>query len=171
MGSLGEEEQMNQTPNAQLPTPNVEFSAVGTTSNIKHRTSNILWRILDFIVAAVFIYAGLAKIFDLDHLTANLGHLRFGNVFGDLRQLSFTNPVEFASGIDNYKVLPWPVSVALAFYLPWLEIFCGLALVVRFFYRSALLILGVMTLPCPLVTIAAKVRGLDITCGCFCHAS
>ena len=72
MGKLGEEEQMNQTPNAQLPTPNVEFSAVGTTSNIKHRTSNILWRILDFIVAAVFIYAGLAKIFDLRTLAGSI---------------------------------------------------------------------------------------------------
>ena len=97
-----------------------------------------------FVVAGIFIYAGAIKAFD---------------------------PVQFAGDVDNYKVLPWPVSVALAFYLPWLEIFCALALIVRFFYRGALSILGVLILLFTLATIAAKVRGLDITCGCFGHAS
>src|SRR5262245_57354442 len=67
-----------------------------TTSNIKHQPSYILWRILDFVLAGIFIYAGVVKAID---------------------------PVQFASDIDNFKILPWPVSVALAFYLPWLEIF------------------------------------------------
>ena len=81
------------------------------------------------------------------------------------------DPVQFASDIDNYKILPWPVSVALAFYLPWLEIFCGLALIVRYFYRGAISILMILILVFTLATIAAKIRGLDITCGCFGHAS
>src|SRR6266498_5093935 len=72
------------------------------------------WRIVDVIVAGIFIYAGIIKAFD---------------------------PVQFASDIDNYKILPWPVCVALAFYLPWLEIFCALGLVFRFLYRGALSIL------------------------------
>jgi len=143
---------MKETPNAQRSTPkvfasrqlNVEILAEGNTSNIKLRTSNILWRILDFVLAAIFIYAGALKAFD---------------------------PVQFASDIDNYKILPWPVSVALAFYLPWLEIFCALGLVFRFLYRGALSILSVSIVVFTLATIAAKVRGLDITCGCFGHAS
>src|SRR5438445_12248409 len=102
------------------------------------------WRIVDVIVAGIFIYAGAIKALD---------------------------PVQFASDIDNYKILPWPVSVALAFYLPWLEIFCGFALVVRFLYRGALSILTALILVFTLATIAAKARGLDITCGCFGHAS
>ena len=128
------------------------------TSNIEPRTSNIelprdvgslgvwrvLWRILDFAVAGIFIYAGALKAID---------------------------PVQFASDIDNYKILPWPISVALAFYLPWLEIFCALGLVFRFLYRGALSILSASIVVFTLATIAAKVRGLDITCGCFGHAS
>jgi uncharacterized membrane protein YphA (DoxX/SURF4 family) len=128
------------------------------TSNIEPRTSNIelpsdvgslgvwrvLWRILDFVLAGIFIYAGVLKAFD---------------------------PVQFASDIDNYKILPWPVSVALAFYLPWLEIFCALGLVFRFLYRGALSILSASIVVFTLATIAANVRGLDITCGCFGHAS
>ena len=99
---------------------------------------------MDVIVAGIFIYAGVLKVLD---------------------------PVQFANDIDNYKILPWPISVALAFYLPWLEIFCGLALVVRLFYRGALSILTVLILVFTLATTAAKIRGLDITCGCFGHAS
>jgi len=102
------------------------------------------WRIVDVIVAGIFIYAGAIKALD---------------------------PVQFASDIDNYKIVPWPVSVVLAFYLPWLEIFCGFALVVRLLYRGALSISTALILVFTLATVAAKVRGLDITCGCFGHAS
>src|SRR5207245_9452061 len=87
------------------------------------------------------------------------------------RAIKALYPVQFASDIDNYKIVPWPISVALAFYLPWLEIFCGFALVVRFLYRGALSILTALILVFTLATVAAKVRGLDITCGCFGHAS
>lgn len=141
---MAEEKQMNQTPNIQRPTLKSDVSADGTTSNVKHRKSNILWRIVDFILAGIFIYAGALKALD---------------------------PVQFASDIDNYKILPWSVSVALAFYLPWLEIFCALGLVFRFSYRGALSILAALIVTFTLATIAAKVRGLDITCGCFGHAS
>jgi putative oxidoreductase len=144
MGSVGEKEQMNQTPNVERPTSNLHVLGSDATSNVKHRTANIFWRILDFVVAGLFIYAGGIKALD---------------------------PVQFANDIDNYKLLPWPISVALAFYLPWLEIFCGLALIVRLFYRGALALLTLLIVVFTLATIAAKARGLDITCGCFGHAS
>jgi uncharacterized membrane protein YphA (DoxX/SURF4 family) len=162
---------MNQTPNAERPTLNVELSADATTSNVKHQRSYILWRIFDFVLAAVFIFAGLSKMFDLDHLVADLVHLRFGDALVHFRELSLAGPVEFANGIDNFKLVPWPVSVALAFYLPWLEFSCALGLVFRFLYRGALTLLITLMVVFTLAVTAAKVRGLDITCGCFGHAS
>lgn len=140
------QEEMNKTPNAQLSTPNAERSEQSTLGVGRSALDGgrFLWRILDFAVAGIFIYAGALKAID---------------------------PVQFASDIDNYKILPWPVSVAVAFYLPWLEIFCALALVFRFFYRGALSILSASIVVFTFATIAAKVRGLDITCGCFGHAS
>jgi putative oxidoreductase len=102
------------------------------------------WRILDLIVGGVFIYAGVLKVLD---------------------------PVQFGIDIDNYKTLPWFITARFAFYLPWLEIFCGLALIFRFLYRGGLSILSALTLIFIGATIAAKARGLDITCGCFGHAS
>ncbi len=131
---------MNQTPNIEHRTSNIELpSDVGSLGIWR-----VLSRILNVVLAGIFIYAGILKAID---------------------------PVQFASDIDNYKILPWPVSVALAFYLPWLEIFCALGLVFRFLYRGALSILSASTVVFTLATIAAKVRGLDITCGCFGHAS
>src|SRR5437588_7100739 len=105
---------------------------------------NIFWRIVDLVVGGIFIYAGVLKLLD---------------------------PVQFANDIDNYKTLPWFISVRLAFYLPWLEIFCGLAVIFRFLYRGGLSILTALIAVFIAATIAAKMRGLDITCGCFGHAS
>jgi putative oxidoreductase len=137
---MAEEEQMNETSNIEHRTSNIESpSDVASFGNWR-----VLWRILDFVIAGIFIYAGVLKALD---------------------------PVQFASDIDNYKILPWTVSVALAFYLPWLEMFCALGLVFRFLYRGALSILIALIAVFTLATIAAKVRGLDITCGCFGHVS
>ncbi|MFL6499749.1 MAG: MauE/DoxX family redox-associated membrane protein [Candidatus Udaeobacter sp.] len=164
---------MNKTPNAQLPTSNAEPSEHSTLGVGRSALDvrRFLWRIVDFVLAGIFIFAGLTKILDLDHLIADLQHLRVTNAFADLAQLSLASPAEFASDIDNFKILPWPVSVALAFYLPWLEIFCALGLVFRFLYRGALSILSASIVVFTLGIVAAKVRGLDITCGCFGHAS
>ena len=103
-----------------------------------------VWRIVNFIVGGVFVYAGALKALD---------------------------PIGFASDIDNYKILPWTISVGLAFYLPWLEILCGLALIARRLYLGGLSILTALVSIFMIATIAAKIRGLDITCGCFGHAS
>ncbi|MEY2543151.1 MAG: hypothetical protein QOE81_612, partial [Verrucomicrobiota bacterium] len=104
----------------------------------------VFWRIVDLIVGGIFIYAGVIKALD---------------------------PVQFANDIDNYKMLPWSVSVRLALYLPWLEIFCGLAVIFHFLYRGGLSILTALLAVFIGATIFAKMRGLDITCGCFGHAS
>ena len=103
-----------------------------------------VWRILTVIVGGLFVYAGVLKVID---------------------------PVQFGLDIDNYKMLPWFVSVRLAFYLPWLEILCGLAIIFRVLYRGGLSILTLLVLVFIGATVAAKARGLDITCGCFGHAS
>jgi putative oxidoreductase len=105
---------------------------------------NILWRIVALIIGGIFIYAGVMKISD---------------------------PAGFANDIDNYKILPWPLTVRLAFYLPWLEILCGLAVILGLMYRGGLLILTALISLFIAASVIAKARGLDITCGCFGHAS
>lgn len=106
--------------------------------------STIMWRILAIIIGALFVYAGALKAWD---------------------------PVRFAGDIQNYHVLPWALNVRLAFYLPWLEMICGLALIFRRLYSGALAILLSLMLVFIGATIAAKMRGIDISCGCFGHVS
>jgi putative oxidoreductase len=148
---VAQEKQMRETLNTQHSTSNVEsgnaeLSVQRSALNASpaRTVGRFFWRILDLIVAAIFIYAGAIKVFD---------------------------PIQLATDIDNYKILPWTVSVGLAFYLPWLEMFCGLALILRRLYLGGLSILTGLVAVFLVATIAAKVRGLDITCGCFGHAS
>ena len=105
---------------------------------------NLVWRVLAVLLGGLFVYAGAIKIVD---------------------------PMHFAIDIDNYKMLPWAVSVRLAFYLPWLEVLCGLALIVRRLYVGGLSILAALIATFIIASIIAKGRGLDISCGCFGEAS
>ncbi len=104
----------------------------------------IAWRIVDLIVGGLFIYAGVLKVID---------------------------PIQFARDIDNYKILPWSIGVRLAFFLPWLEIFCGLALILRRLYLGGLSILSILMGVFLAASLIAKARGLDISCGCFGRVS
>lgn len=100
----------------------------------------LLLRVLAILAGAAFIYAGVAKLVD---------------------------PLRFASDIANYDIVPWSVAIRVAFYLPWLELICGLALVFQRLFAGALsLTIGLM-----LIFIGAsaitKARGIDVSCGCF----
>ncbi len=105
---------------------------------------NWFWRVLDIVIGGIFIYAGVLKV---------------------------VAPVRFAGDIENYHLIPWTLGVRLAFYLPWLEIFCGVALIVRRMYAGALTILLALIVVFMSANAVAKMRGLDIKCGCFGHAS
>jgi uncharacterized membrane protein YphA (DoxX/SURF4 family) len=148
MGRVAEEAMT--TPNAEHRTPNIELETapsefgVGRSALGVRRFSQLILRLLALIIAAIFIYAGVVKVLD---------------------------PVQFARDIDNYKMLPWSAAVALGLYLPWLEIFCGLALIIRRLYRGAVLLLTGLTIIFIVASVIAKARGLDISCGCFGHVS
>ena len=100
-------------------------------------------RILDFILAAIFIYAGVVKVLD------------------PIASPAISITIKLCPGfLGGPRLLS-----ALA------GDFCGLALIFRFLYRGGLWILGGLTLVFIGAAAVAKVRGLDITCGCFGHAS
>ena len=111
-----------------------------------------VWRIIGVLVGAIFVFAGVTKL-------------------AGVQPLRLLDPMEFARDIDNYKILPWAISVWLALYLPWLEILCGLALIFRRLYAGALSLVLVLLVVFIGASIAAKARGIDIKCGCFGHVS
>jgi putative oxidoreductase len=101
----------------------------------------IVWA-LRVIIAAIFLYAGIAKT---------------------------VAPLRFVTDVNNFHLLPWRAGALLAFYLPWLEIGCGLALLLRLLERGAALILLCLTLVFVIALVGARIRGIDVSCGCFGH--
>jgi uncharacterized membrane protein YphA (DoxX/SURF4 family) len=92
------------------------------------------------VLGAVFIYSGALKIAD---------------------------PVAFAGSVAAYQILPYFGSYLTAAVLPFLELSCGLMLVLGYRVRCSALLITVMNLVFMVALGSAIVRGLDIDCGCF----
>ena len=96
--------------------------------------------VVRWLIAAVFLYAGITKIVD---------------------------PAAFAVDIDNYRLLPYLLVGATAAVLPWLEVICALSLLSGLWLRGSALLLVLLNLIFFLAIASAMARGLDISCGCF----
>jgi uncharacterized membrane protein YphA (DoxX/SURF4 family) len=107
------------------------------------RTQKLIIVLLRAAVGGVFIYAGALKALD---------------------------PAQFATDVDNFRLLPYAASCAVAVYLPWLEILAGTALALGVLRSGAVLILGAFLGVFLVALSSAWVRGLDISCGCFGQA-
>jgi len=99
--------------------------------------------LLRWLVAVIFIFAGITKIL---------------------------NPEIFARAIDNYRILPYFLVTLLAIVLPWLEIFCGMFLIIGKWQRGAALTLLILTFMFLIAIGSSIIRGLDISCGCFSNS-
>lgn len=104
----------------------------------------VVRRTLAVLAGAVFVFAGVLKVRD---------------------------PLQFANDLNNYHLLPWSVGVRLAFYLPWLEILAGLALIFHRIFAGALAVTAALMLGFIGATIWTKILGINVTCGCFGAAS
>jgi hypothetical protein len=77
------------------------------------------------------------------------------------------NPADFAKIVHNYHVLPVQLVNLLAVFLPWIELFTGLFMVVGKWEKGAALIYSTLLIIFILGLSQALIRGLDISCGCF----
>ena len=103
------------------------------------RNKYVLW-LFRLVVGGVFIWAGILKILD---------------------------PLEFAQNIANYRVVSRDISFSLALVLPWLEVLCGILVILGIFRSaSSLLLSGMLGVFLVLITVTI-LRGLDVDCGCF----
>lgn len=99
-----------------------------------------LYTVCRILLGAVFVYASWDKILD---------------------------PDAFAEIIANYQIVSPRTGHLTALFLPYLELVCGICLVINRLPRgSALLVAGMMV-----VFMAALgyniYRGIDVNCGCF----
>ena len=76
-------------------------------------------------------------------------------------------PADFAHIIHNYQILPSELVYPAALILPWVEIVCGVLLVIGRFTKGAVLIVNLMLVTFIAAYASTAVRGIDIACGCF----
>jgi uncharacterized membrane protein YphA (DoxX/SURF4 family) len=95
---------------------------------------------VQFVLAAIFVVAGVSKIAD---------------------------PPGFAHEIYNYRLLPGALVNAMALSLPWLEVALGVALFLGVARRTAAGLVGLL-LTAFIVALAINLaRSHPIDCGCF----
>lgn len=93
--------------------------------------------------------------------------LILGGIFIWSGTMKIIDPLEFAQNIENYRVFPQAISFFLALILPWIELFCGLFLILGFFLQASSFLISVL-LFCFLILVGSTLlRGVNIDCGCF----
>jgi putative oxidoreductase len=102
---------------------------------------------------------------------ARLAAIALGAVFVAAAVVKIQDPPGFAHEVSNYRLIP-PIAVnPVALVLPWLEIFCGLALIFGPGRRAA----SALVLALLLVFIVGLgvnlARGRPVDCGCFSTAA
>ena len=94
-----------------------------------------------------------------------------GGLFIYAGWLKVADPAAFARDISNFHLVPWTVGVAMSFYLPWLEMICGAALFLGRVRAGAIAILTLLTAVFIGASVIARLRGINVNCGCFGSAS
>lgn len=94
-------------------------------------------------------------------------HLLFGGVFVYAGIMKAWHPMVFLEDVRSFALLPDPYAALLAIFLPWLEIFAGLAVIVGALRKAGLAVLNLSLLLFLGAIVIAWVRGTDIRCGCF----
>lgn len=77
------------------------------------------------------------------------------------------DPPSFAHMIYNYKLVPKPILGAVALTMPWVELLCGVALVLGIWRKTAAKLVGAMLIMFIVAISINLARGNAVNCGCF----
>jgi len=79
-------------------------------------------------------------------------------------------PAEFAEALASYQIVPYWALNFVAVYLPWVELTCGLFLILGLSTRAASSIIAFLLVCFAIGQTVNLSRGVPISCGCFENA-
>jgi putative oxidoreductase len=116
------------------------LSTLHRKSPVKLSARELVPLIARICVAGVFLYAALPKLFD---------------------------PGAFAADVQNYRVLPEQLVGHVALFVPAFELIVALGLLLPAYQRGAAVLATSMLLVFSVAMAQARMRGIDLSCGCF----
>ena len=103
------------------------------------RRARFVW-VVRLGLCGLFLYAGIAKLSD---------------------------PTGFAQDVSHYRLLPDALTPLIALGLPVLEVVTAVALLLPGYARGGAVLSALMLFGFALGMAQAKLRGIDLDCGCF----
>lgn len=99
--------------------------------------------------------------------TALFCRLVLGIVFIYASVDKILHPEAFARSVQNYRILPVESINLFAIILPWVEVVCGVLLLLGLFTGGTILLMTLLILVFLIALSSVVIRGIDISCGCF----
>jgi uncharacterized membrane protein YphA (DoxX/SURF4 family) len=93
--------------------------------------------------------------------------LALGVIFIAAALPKIVDPPSFAHMIYNYRLVPGPLLNVMALSMPWLELLCGLALVLGIWKEAARNLIALMLAAFVIAIGINLLRSNAIDCGCF----
>ncbi len=114
--------------------------------------------------------SGLNKFMQNDYLSL-LVRLVIGGIFIYASLDKISHPSEFARIVYNYHLVPGDLVNLVAIILPWLELICGISVILGLYKEGGILIISFLTIVFIIAIGINVIRGVDLECGCFTVSS
>ncbi len=90
-----------------------------------------------------------------------------GGVFGFSAWSKIMAPQALADAIVGFEIIPGSIALEAAIMLIWLELFCGIFMILGLWARATVIVITGMLTLFELGLISVVVRGIEVNCGCF----
>jgi uncharacterized membrane protein YphA (DoxX/SURF4 family) len=93
--------------------------------------------------------------------------LALGVIFVAASLPKIVDPPSFAHMIYNYRLVPGPFVNLMGLTMPWIELLCGLALILGIWRTTARTLIAALLVSFIVAISVNLARGNSIDCGCF----